>query len=77
MAIELALLVKGCLHRNPSSGPYYALVKVRGKQIKASLETKNLAEARRKLKDFRRNIGRVDPNAGKITVEAMADLHSL
>jgi len=33
-----------CLYRNPSSGTYYALVKVRGKQIKSSLESKGLAE---------------------------------
>jgi hypothetical protein len=62
-----------CLYRNPASGPYYALVKVRGKQIKSSLKTDNLAEACRKLKDFRNDIGRVDPEAGKITVEALAD----
>ena len=50
-----------CLYRNPSSGTYYALVKVGGKQIKNSLKTPNLAEARRKLKDFRNDISRVDP----------------
>jgi hypothetical protein len=52
---------------------YYALIKVRGKQFKSSLKTHNLAEARRKLKDFRTDIGRVDPDAGKITMEALAD----
>jgi integrase len=62
-----------CLYRNPASGTYYALVKVRGKQFKSSLKTDNLAEARRKLKDFRNDIGRIDPDAGKITVEALAD----
>lgn len=62
-----------CLYRNPASGTYYALVKVRGKQFKSSLKTDNLAEARRKLKDYRNDIGRVDPDAGKITVEALAD----
>jgi len=62
-----------CLYRNPASGTYYALVKVRGKQFKASLKTVNLAEARRKLKDFRNDMGRIDPDAGKITVEALAE----
>jgi len=62
-----------CLYRNPASGTYYALVKVRGKQFKSSLKTKNLTEARRKLKDFRNDIGRIDQAAGKITVEALAD----
>ena len=37
-----------CLYRNPSNGTYYAVTKVRGKQIKASLKTKSLPEARRK-----------------------------
>ena len=54
---------------------YYALVKVRGKQFKSSLKTDNLAEARRKLKDYRNDIGRIDPNRGKITVEGLADLY--
>jgi FixJ family two-component response regulator len=49
---------------------------VRGKQFKCSLKTDNLAEARRKLKDFRNDTGRVDPAAGKITLEALADLGS-
>jgi len=62
-----------CLYRNPASGTYYALVKVRGKQFKSSLKTDNLSEARRKLKDYRNDIGRIDPTAGKITVEALAD----
>jgi myo-inositol-hexaphosphate 3-phosphohydrolase len=35
-----------CLYRNPSRGPYYALVKIRGKQIKESLKAKILVEAK-------------------------------
>ena len=42
-----------CLYRNPSSGTYFARVKLRGKEIKQTLKTKNLATARRKLKDFK------------------------
>jgi len=57
------------------SKTYYALVKVRGKQFKSSLKTDNLAEARRKLKDYRNDIGRIDPNRGKITIEGLADLY--
>ena len=62
-----------CLYRNASSGTYYALVKVRGKQIKRSLETDYLPEARRKLKDFRNDLERVDPSAGRISVVELAD----
>ena len=62
-----------CLYRNPSSGTYYALVKVRGKQIKNSLETKNLPEARRKLKDFKADLERIDTSLGKITLSQLSD----
>ena len=62
-----------CLYRNPSSEGYYALVKVRGKQIKRSLRTKHLAEARRKLRDFKADLERMDPEAGRITVGGLCD----
>jgi len=62
-----------CLYRNPSSGTYYALVKVRGKQIKSSLETKNLPEARRKLKDFKADLERIDTSLGKINLSQLAE----
>jgi hypothetical protein len=51
------------LYRSPSSQQYYALLKIRGKQIKRSLKTNNLPEARRKLKDFRRDQERIDSTA--------------
>jgi hypothetical protein len=51
-----------CLYRNSSSGPYYALVKLRGKQHKQSLKTTDLPEAKRKLKNFRRDLERTIPN---------------
>jgi integrase len=62
-----------CLYRNPSSGSYYALVKIRGKQIKQSLKTSDLPEARRKLRDFKSDQARIDPDAGRITVSALCD----
>jgi integrase len=62
-----------CLYRNPSSGTYFARVKLRGKEIKQSLETKNLATARRKLKDFKVKLERTDPAAGRITLKELAD----
>lgn len=64
-----------CLYRNSSSGTYYALVKVRGKQIKRSLRTEVLAEARRKLRDFKADIGRIDHSKSKNTLAHYADAY--
>jgi len=46
---------------------------VRGKQIKNSLKTKNLPEARRKLKDFKADLERIDTSLGKITLSQLAE----
>jgi integrase len=62
-----------CLYRNPSSKTYYGLVKIRGKQIKRSLDTDNLPEARRKLRDFKIDQAKIDPLAGKLTVAGLCD----
>ena len=60
--------VAECLYRNPSSQTYYALVKVKGKQHKRGLKTTDLAEAKRKLRDFRAEVEVTTPGAGKVTV---------
>ena len=57
-----------CLYRNPSSRTYYALVKVKGKQHKRSLKTLDLAEAKRKLRDYRAEVEVTAPGAGKVTL---------
>jgi hypothetical protein len=57
-----------CLYRNPSSRAYYALLKVKGKQHKRSLKTTDLAEAKRKLRDYRAEVEQTTPKAGKTTV---------
>ena len=62
-----------CLYRNPSSETYFARVKHRGKEIKQSLETKNLSVARRKLTTFKAKLERTDPAAGRITLKELAD----
>jgi integrase len=62
-----------CLYRNPSSGSYYALLKLRGKQIKRKLDAHDLVEAKRKLRDFKDEQDRIDPGAGQITVDALCD----
>ncbi|MCK9588812.1 MAG: tyrosine-type recombinase/integrase [Terrimicrobiaceae bacterium] len=63
-----------CLYRNPTSGTYYAITKVRGKQIKKSLKTDNLPEARRKLKDHRTNVTRIDHKAARNTLAHYAEV---
>lgn len=45
-------LVSECLYRS-RQGVYFALIKVRGKQIKRSLDTKDLTLAKRLLRDFK------------------------
>jgi hypothetical protein len=64
-----------CLYRNPSSGTYFALVKVKGKQFRQSLRTNNLPEARRKLADFKRDLERVDPDLNRKTLDSVVDLY--
>jgi hypothetical protein len=66
--------VAECLYRNPSSQQYYALLKIRGKQIRRSLKTANLQEAKRKLLAFKTDQAKIDPLAGKTTVAALCDL---
>jgi len=62
-----------CLYQNPSSGTYYAVVRLNGKQFKSSLETKSLPEARRKLRDYRKDLNRVDPAQARLSVSELCD----
>jgi integrase len=57
-----------CLYRY-KNGTYYALIKHRGKQIRRSLETCDLAHARRKLPGVRRDIEQTDPELAHRTLE--------
>ena len=52
-----------CLYRYSLNGVHYALLKNAGKQKKKSLETTDKAVAKRKLTDFRRQLGMVDVSA--------------
>jgi len=63
-----------CLYRNPSSGTYFAILKVRGKQIKKTLKTQSLPEARRKLKDFKASATQIDHRAARNTLAHYADV---
>ncbi|MEO6750529.1 MAG: tyrosine-type recombinase/integrase [Chthoniobacteraceae bacterium] len=62
-----------CLYRYSSNGVYYALVKSGGKQKKRSLETTDQKVAKRKLGDFKRELGSVDLSAGKVTLRELCD----
>ena len=60
-----------CLYRYSSSGVYFALLKIDGKQIRASLKTSNFLEAKRKLVDFKRDIRRVDTSKGSLSLHGL------
>ncbi len=66
-----------CLYRYSSNGVYYALVKHEGKQKRASLETTDKAVAKRKLGDFQRDLGKVDPSQGRVTLRELCDRYLL
>lgn len=67
--------VAECLYRYSSNGVYYALLKIGGKQKKFSLETTDAKVAKRKLADYRRNLGRVDLSAGRMTLRELCARH--
>ena len=52
---------------------YVTLLKVRGKQIRRCLETQDLALARRRLADLRRDLERTDPTLAGRTIESNAE----
>lgn len=62
-----------CLYRESTYGKYYALVKVNGKQIRTSLKTTSILEARRKLRDHRKELTQVDPTLAKATVAELCE----
>ena len=62
-----------CLYRESTYGKYYALVKVNGKQIRTSLKTTSILEARRKLRDHREDLTKIDPVLVNATVRDLCD----
>jgi integrase len=52
------------------SGTFYAYVSRRGKLYRESLQTKDLAFAKRKLAEFKRRLDRTEPRFGRITLAA-------
>jgi integrase len=62
-----------CLYRYSSSGVYYARIKVRGKEIRRSLETTDRTFAKRKLAAFKEAQSEVDHSKGKLTLAELSD----
>jgi len=63
-------LVGECLYRH-HAGTYYALVKVGGKQIKRSLRTSDMALAKRRVADFRKDAARLTGTEKSLTFEGL------
>jgi len=59
------------------SGTFYAYVSRRGRLYRESLQTKDLAFAKRKLAEFKRRLDRTEPKWGKITLVAWLEQHYL
>lgn len=62
-----------CLYRYTAKGTYYALVKVKGRQVRRSLETTDRAFAKRRLADLQRDLAGLNLGAGKITLGGLCD----
>lgn len=62
-----------CLYRYRPSGGYYARVKVGGKEIRRSLETKDRHVAKSNLAELKKELAEVDLSAGKITLSKLCD----
>lgn len=59
-----------CLYKLASTGGFYARVWIRGKEIRRSLETKDWQLAKRRLRDLRKDLEKLDAEATKTTIEA-------
>lgn len=64
------------LYRYNSSGQYHARVRVGGRLYRRALGTNDYQLARRKLSDFKRDLGRTDARAGKTTFGAVLDKYA-
>jgi integrase len=61
------------LYRYDPTGKYFARVRFRGKLYRKKLETDNYELARRKLADFRRDLGRTDASKGNTSLGKVLD----
>jgi integrase len=65
-----------CLYRYYPSGTYHARVRFGGKLYRQSLETTDFAFAKRKLTEFKANLGRTDPRQGDTSFAAVLDRYA-
>lgn len=64
------------LYRYEPSGMHFARVRVRGQLVRRKLDTTDVAVARRKLADFRRDLERTDATKGNTSFAAVLDDYS-
>ena len=64
------------LYRYNPNGQYHARVRVGGRLYRRALGTSDYQLGRRKLADFRRDLGRTDARAGKTTFGAVLDTYA-
>jgi integrase len=58
------------------SGQYFARVRFKGKLYRQKLETDDLKYAKRKLRDYKNNLGRTDPTKGNTNFAKVLDVYS-
>src|ERR1043166_3113260 len=65
-----------CLYRYNPTGQYFARVRFGGKLHRKKLGTRDYQLARRKLADFRRDLGRTDASLGNTSFGAVLDTYA-
>jgi integrase len=65
-----------CLYKYIPSGQYHARVRFGGRLYRKKLGTNDYKLARRKLDDFKRNLGRTDARAGNTSFGAVLDTYA-
>jgi integrase len=65
-----------CLYRYNPTGQYFARVRFGGKLHRKKLGTRDYQLARRKLADFRRDLGRTDASLGNTSLGAVLDTYA-
>src|ERR1035437_5402003 len=62
-----------CLHRHAPTGGYYARVWAKGKEIRRSLRTKDYELAKRRLRDLRNDLERIDATASNLRLAQLLE----
>ena len=59
-----------CLYKLASTGNFYARVWIRGKEIRRSLQTTDWQLAKRRLRDLRKDLEKLDNDSAHVTLKA-------